>query len=78
MPRYAVSSNINSPESDGNMWILRIRSCARFLLMLVVILQTTEMSAQQTNGEFRRGDCHVDGMWTLRMWCSWSTTCSVV
>ena len=43
------------------MWILRIRSCARFLLMLVVILQTTEMSAQQTNGDFRRGDCHVDG-----------------
>ena len=41
--------------------MLRIGSCARFLLMLVLILQTTEMSAQQTNGEFRRGDCHVDG-----------------
>jgi hypothetical protein len=41
--------------------MLRIGSCARFLLMLVLILHNTGLSAQQTNGDFRRGDCHVDG-----------------
>jgi len=41
--------------------MLRIGSCARFLLMLVLTLPASCLSAQQTNGDFRRGDCHVDG-----------------
>lgn len=41
--------------------MLRISSCVMFLQILVFILLATSLSAQMTNGDFRRGDCHVDG-----------------
>ncbi len=41
--------------------MLRISSCFKFLQILTFILLATSLSAQMTNGDFRRGDCHVDG-----------------